>query len=312
MCSSIRFSIASNRIRYMGYILYITFAPSLCLWALGTAAMVANSAQSQTITCWSSMECSESCCRNWTSAHVAYFSAFACARWIVKANNNTATTTKGERVKGWRRNCSKGPGRIFVYLLHILGFTATTTSSRFCGRYLLCLPSLPQQWHSREPQQHNSGNNKGHSYHTSGHQLLQVRPFDFTQLIYLLPENLQESLSLSLSLCPSLSLSISPCASTCLHKALCSGSSPCPDGLACALPAPWLQLASFVAIYWLVFPVCDIWNVITMLDLNAATNYWIVLSVWVRIVLIHSPFMPNHMKGNMLFKNIHNNSSATR
>lgn len=74
------------------------------------------------------------------------------------------TQPQRQRVKGWRRNCSKGPGRIFVYLLHILGFTATTTSSRFCGRYLLCLPSLPQQWHSREPQQHNSGNNNGHSY----------------------------------------------------------------------------------------------------------------------------------------------------
>lgn len=210
MCSSIRFSIASNRIRYMGYILYITFAPSLCLclWALGTAAMVANSAQSQTITCWSSMECSESCCRNWTSAHVAYFSAFACARWIVKANNNSSTTatTKGERVKGWRRNCSKGPGRIFVYLLHILGFTATTTSSRFCGRYLLCLPSLPQQWHSREPQQHNSGNNKGHSYF--GASAPTSAPFWFYAAYLLIawklarvPPSLSVRLSLYQSLC---------------------------------------------------------------------------------------------------------------
>lgn len=153
------------------------------------------------------MECSESCCRNWTSAHVAYFSAFACARWIVKANNNTAATTKGERVKGWRRNCSKGPGRIFVYLLHILGFTATTTSSRFCGRYLLCLPSLPQQWHSREPQQHNSGNNKGHSYF--GASAPGSAPFWFYAAYLLIAWKLARvPLSLPLSMSLSLSLSV--------------------------------------------------------------------------------------------------------
>lgn len=198
MCSSIRFSIASNRIRYMGYILYITFAPSLCLSGLLAlrpwSPILPSHRQLHAGPVWSARSPAAGIELQLTWRILVPLLA------PVGLSKPTTTQPQRQRVKGWRRNCSKGPGRIFVYLLHILGFTATTTSSRFCGRYLLCLPSLPQQWHSREPQQHNSGNNKGHSYHTSGHQLLQVRPFDFTQLIYLLPENLQESLSLPLSL----------------------------------------------------------------------------------------------------------------
>lgn len=246
--------------------------------------MVTNSAQSQTITCWSSPRCSVlgPCCRsNWTSAHVAYFSAFACAHWIVPAKNDE---------DGRERKCTKGPARIFVYLLHILGFYGNDDIEQVLWQvFALPVLSCPAttQWHSQEPQQQ---------------QLLQgISSYKCALLI------LRSLFTYCLKTCKRLAL-LSPLLSLFLLGFL-------PDSgmtlvLFLATPScllfppgfPWLRLASFVAIYWLVFPLCVTFEMLLQCLIWMQRQIIESFSECVLYAYIYSRAIQQPHSGNILFK----------
>lgn len=255
------------------------------------------------------MECLESCCRNWTSAHVAYFSASACVRWIVKANNNS---NNDKRENSRRRNCSKGPGRIFVYLLHILGFYGNDDIEQVLWQVF----ALPQQWHSREPQQqqHNTTlttTKKGYSYSRASAPT--SAPFWFYAAYLLIAWKLaRELLSPSPSLSVPLSVPVHPPASI---------------RVSVRVPARvrtvWLVLFLLPGFSWL-----PLWQFIDSFSLCVTFEMLLQCLIWMQRQIIESFSMclstysthsfsihaqpHTHLGENILFKNIHNNSSATR